>query len=306
RLECHASRRPRQNHTETYKLLSSPSLLIISSLILVRIRQHTVARHGASNAHRGLCSGHHRGSQRRLWLQPPAPRPRSPAPDAHAAGHAGRHRRLRRRHCHPVERAVPQDDSVALQDARHRLPRVWPRHHRRPHRRPRQVHQPRPQRGRRHAHAGRHQRHHPPCRLPRLLHHRRPPHLLWLQHCRLQDRQHRPRRLLPPHHVVGEARLAHHPHRPPRHRPAHRLLVHRPRRGPALRRSLHRRHVLPLQRLGHLRRPNHPQGQLVRRQRLRQALRRLLPVLGRHLVHHLRPRHGRRHCRRLGRLFAVV
>jgi hypothetical protein len=67
----------------------------------------------------------------------------------------------------------------------------------------------------------------------------------------------------------GKRGLADHPDHPSRRRPPRRLLVHQPRRGPAFRRPLHRRHVLALQRLGHLRRPDPAQGQLVRRHRLR-------------------------------------
>lgn len=48
--------------------------------------------------------------------------------------------------------------------------------------------------------------------------------------------------------------------------------------------AIHRRHVLPLQRMGHLRRPHPPQSQHLRCKRLRQTLWWLLAMLGRDLV----------------------
>lgn len=54
-------------------------------------------------------------------------------------------------------------------------------------------------------------------------------------------------------------------------------------------------------------RRSHPQkSQQLGRQRFRQALWRLVAVLGRHLVHHLRSIHGRRHCCRYRCFPAVV
>ena len=44
-----------------------------------------------------------------------------------------------------------------------------------------------------------------------------------------------------------------------------------------------------------VRRPHPAEGQQLRRQRLCSALRRFLPMLGRHLVHHLAVLHGLRH-----------
>lgn len=59
---------------------------------------------------------------------------------------------------------------------------------------------------------------------------------------------------------------------------------------------IYRRHVLPLQRMGYLRRPHPPQSQHIRCKRLRETIRRLLAMLGCNLVLDLRGVYGRCNC----------
>lgn len=63
---------------------------------------------------------------------------------------------------------------------------------------------------------------------------------------------------------------------------------------------IHRRHVLPLQRMGYLRRPDPPQSQHLRCQRLRETIRRLLAMLGCDLVLDLGGVYGCCYCCRIG------
>ena len=64
--------------------------------------------------------------------------------------------------------------------------------------------------------------------------------------------------------------------------------------------ALHRRHVIAVLGVGHLRRPHTAQGELVRRQRVCEAVRGVVAVLGRHLVGHQSAFHGGRDPRRAG------
>lgn len=109
-------------------------------------------------------------------------------------------------------RACPPTCIVAnlQKDARHSLPRVQPRHGRRPHRRARQVHLARPSRGRSDAHAGRQVGDHAAGGLPRVVADRGAADVLRVRHRRQQGRQHRAGRVLPADAVVGAQGLAYH------------------------------------------------------------------------------------------------
>ncbi len=107
----------------------------------------------------------------------------------------------------PPQKRLGSVANLGGKDARNRLPRIRPRHRLRLHGRARQVYLARPARGRRDAHAGRAQRHHPARGVPGFVADRCATDVCGVQHQREQDREYRCWGVFPADAVVGKAGL---------------------------------------------------------------------------------------------------